>query len=178
MRKAKKGEEVLDHPGKFHSNSFGPPLTIQIHVHEEQITQTVLCPHAESGMSWQLVSDHTYPQLEKLLGQWFHSYCHGEIFTKELPLNWNSVSHFTFEVLKVVAKIPLGQLLSYQELAIKIGKPKGTRAVGAACGRNPFPWIIPCHRVVASGGGLGGYSLDLLIKRRLLEYEQASPKFM
>jgi methylated-DNA-[protein]-cysteine S-methyltransferase len=71
-------------------------------------------------------------------------------------------------------KIPFGETISYGEQARKVGKPKAYRAVGSANGKNPIPIIVPCHRVLASDGSLGGYSLGLSMKRRLLALEGVS----
>jgi methylated-DNA-[protein]-cysteine S-methyltransferase len=75
-----------------------------------------------------------------------------------LPVDLSIVTPFQRRVLEVVRKIPAGQVLTYKEVAERLGKPRASRAVGNAVARNPVPIIVPCHRVVASGGGLGGYS--------------------
>lgn len=69
--------------------------------------------------------------------------------------------------------IPRGQTITYAELARNAGRPAAVRAAGGACGANPLPLFIPCHRVVASGGQLGGYSSGLAWKRHLLDLESA-----
>ena len=61
-------------------------------------------------------------------------------------------------VWKEISKIPYGQTMSYKEIAARIGHPNSSRAVANACGKNPYPIIIPCHRVICSNGKLGGYS--------------------
>jgi methylated-DNA-[protein]-cysteine S-methyltransferase len=68
--------------------------------------------------------------------------------------------------------IPYGETRTYGEIAKTVGNPKGARAVGSANHKNPIPIVIPCHRVVATGGGLGGYGGGLELKRRLLALEQ------
>lgn len=78
---------------------------------------------------------------------------------------------FYQKVLNIVNKIPYGRYLSYQEVASKAGNPKATRAAGSANARNPIPVIIPCHRVLASGGKLGGYGGGIKIKKYLLKLE-------
>lgn len=78
---------------------------------------------------------------------------------------------FEMEVWKTLLKIPYGETRSYKWVAEKIGRPKSFRAVGGACGRNPIPIVIPCHRVIKETGELGGYSGGLWIKRKLLEIE-------
>ena len=75
------------------------------------------------------------------------------------------------DVIKELTQIPYGETCSYAELAKRIGHPRAHRAVGSANGRNPLPIIYPCHRVIASSGGLGGYSGGLKIKTALLELE-------
>lgn len=71
-------------------------------------------------------------------------------------------------------KIPYGATISYATQAKKIGQPRATRAVGTANGANPIPIIVPCHRVIASDGSLGGYALGLAMKQRLLALEGAN----
>jgi len=80
---------------------------------------------------------------------------------------------FQVWVWQELRRIPWGQTISYGELARRVGNPKASRAVGQANAVNPIPLIIPCHRVIASGGGLGGYSSGLDRKRWLLRHEGA-----
>ena len=77
---------------------------------------------------------------------------------------------FQQEVWAELARIPYGETISYGELARRVGRPKGPRAVGQANGRNPIPIIVPCHRVLASNG-IGGYGGGLTVKRALLALE-------
>ena len=67
-------------------------------------------------------------------------------------------TEFQIKVWKEIAKIPYGETITYKDLAIAIGKPNSSRAVANACGKNPYPVRIPCHRVIRSDGNLGGYS--------------------
>ena len=67
-------------------------------------------------------------------------------------------TNFQITVWKEISKIPFGETRTYKDLAIAIGKPNSSRAVANACGKNPYPVIIPCHRVIRSDGKLGGYS--------------------
>jgi methylated-DNA-[protein]-cysteine S-methyltransferase len=91
----------------------------------------------------------------------------------ELALDWSLIGRFGRRVLRVTSEIPYGGVLSYAEVAAEAGSPRGYRAAGNALGSNPIPIIIPCHRVLASGGGLGGYGGGLQRKRWLLELEGA-----
>jgi len=87
------------------------------------------------------------------------------------PLDLTSGTEFQQRVWSTLRKISLGGTWSYGEVAQAMGQPKAVRAVGGACGRNPIPVFVPCHRVVAANQGLGGFSADLNWKRTLLERE-------
>lgn len=80
---------------------------------------------------------------------------------------------FQLDVWKGVSAIPRGKTCSYLELSAKVGNPRAIRAVANACGRNPLPLFIPCHRVIRSDGNIGGYSAGTAWKRLLLAVEQA-----
>ena len=81
---------------------------------------------------------------------------------------------FQVSVWKEIAKIPYGEIRTYKDLAKAIGKPNSSRAVANACGKNPYPLIIPCHRVIRSDGKLGGYSGKggIKTKKKLLKQEK------
>ena len=81
-----------------------------------------------------------------------------------------SPTNFRLKVYQEMQKIPYGKSITYSDLAGKVGSPKAFRAVGTACGKNPLPLIIPCHRVKAQSG-LGGFTGGLDIKRFLLNHE-------
>lgn len=91
------------------------------------------------------------------------------------PVDLARVGPFEREVLAALRRIPAGQVRTYRAIAQTLGEPGAARAVGTACARNPLPLLIPCHRVVRSDGGLGGYSLrgGVTLKRRLLADEGA-----
>ena len=80
---------------------------------------------------------------------------------------------FQKEVWDQIKLIPKGETMSYKDIAIAIGRPKASRAVANACGKNPNPIIVPCHRVIASDGSIGGYtgSGGIKTKRQLLKKE-------
>ncbi len=80
---------------------------------------------------------------------------------------------FQKKVWDAIARIPLGQTRSYGEIAEEVGHPRAARAVGSACGANPLPLFVPCHRVVASMGKIGGYAGKTHIKVKLLRMEGA-----
>ncbi len=89
----------------------------------------------------------------------------------EVPLDWQLIHGFARRVLGATARIPFGSVLSYKQVASEAGSPRASRAAGNALGSNPLPIVIPCHRVVHAGGGLGGYTGGLQRKRALLEVE-------
>jgi methylated-DNA-[protein]-cysteine S-methyltransferase len=91
----------------------------------------------------------------------------------ELALDWRLIGPFGQRVLKVTSDIPYGDVLTYSEVANDAGSPRGSRAAGNALGSNPIPIVIPCHRVLRTGGALGGYGGGLPRKRWLLELEGA-----
>ncbi len=89
------------------------------------------------------------------------------------PVDLSHGTAFQRKVWAALLAIPSGQTKTYARLAASLKKPKAARAVGGACGANPVPLLIPCHRVVAAHGGLGGFSGGLHWKRKLLGREQA-----
>jgi len=89
-----------------------------------------------------------------------------------IPLDWALASGFQRLVLKELAKVAYGKTVTYGELAARCGRGKAARAVGAALGRNPWPVILPCHRVVGAGGRLVGFGKGIAAKRTLLSFEE------
>ena len=88
----------------------------------------------------------------------------------DLPLDPGGTD-FQRRVWRALLDIPYGKAISYKELAQRVDRPKGFQAVGQANGKNPLPILIPCHRVIAAAGSLGGYSAGLDRKRFLLDLE-------
>jgi methylated-DNA-[protein]-cysteine S-methyltransferase len=99
-------------------------------------------------------------------------YLKGELKRFRCPLDLEGTP-FQKRVWSALMKIPYGQTRSYKDVAKAIGHPKAFRAVGNANGSNPIPLIVPCHRVIESNGGLGGYGQGLELKKRLLAFEKA-----
>lgn len=90
-------------------------------------------------------------------------------FTFAMDIGW--ATPFQRSVWRALAKLPPGQLITYGQLAREIGKPRATRAVGQAVGANPLPILVPCHRVIAGDGSLGGFTGGVALKRKLLKIE-------
>ncbi|MGW2425102.1 methylated-DNA--[protein]-cysteine S-methyltransferase [Streptomyces sp. NPDC001709] len=105
------------------------------------------------------------------------AYFAGERHDFDLPLDWSLISGFNRQVLRELATgVPYGTVVGYGDLAGRVGQPGGAQAVGAAMGANPLPVVVPCHRVVESDGGIGGFGGGLETKRQLLALEGVLPE--
>ena len=100
-------------------------------------------------------------------------YFEGKLTEFELPLDWQLSRDFRRRVLRAIARIPYGQTRSYTQMATSAGNERAVRAAGSACGSNPIPVVVPCHRVLRTGGALGGYGGGLPLKESLLRLEGA-----
>jgi methylated-DNA-[protein]-cysteine S-methyltransferase len=100
-------------------------------------------------------------------------YFEGDLTDFDLPLDWRLSKDFRRRVLRAIARIPYGQTRSYTQMATSAGNERAVRAAGTACGSNPLPLVVPCHRVLRSGGALGGYGGGLPMKEGLLRLEGA-----
>jgi len=109
-------------------------------------------------------------------GKILEEYAGGGILSRReisvLPVAWERISGFHGRVLRETAKIPYGRTLTYGELAARAGSPGAARATGAALARNPWPILIPCHRVLGEGGKLTGFGKGLSAKDALLRFEE------
>ena len=112
---------------------------------------------------------HDAPPVLKDTATQLEEYFAGERTGFEVPMELDGTA-FQKEVWRELTRIPYGETISYGELARRVGRPKGPRAVGQANGKNPIPIIVPCHRVLASTG-IGGYGGGLPMKRTLLAVE-------
>ncbi len=110
------------------------------------------------------------PALEQAEGE-LAEYFAGQRREFKIPLDLRGTP-FQLEVWRALEQIPFGETRSYADVARTVKRPRAFRAVGAANGANPVPLVIPCHRVIASGGKLGGYGGGLATKRKLLAFEQ------
>jgi AraC family transcriptional regulator of adaptative response/methylated-DNA-[protein]-cysteine methyltransferase len=100
-------------------------------------------------------------------------YLAGQQVQLDVPLDVQATA-FQWRVWEALRAIPYGSTRTYHEIATKVGNPKAARAVGHACATNPVSLVIPCHRAVRAGGGLGGYRWGLERKRRLLTQEKSA----
>jgi methylated-DNA-[protein]-cysteine S-methyltransferase len=92
----------------------------------------------------------------------------------DVPLDWRLTAGFRREVLRATARIPYGATLTYRQVATQAGSAGAVRAAGTALALNPLPIVVPCHRVLRTGGGLGGYRGGLSTKARLLDLERTT----
>ena len=102
-------------------------------------------------------------------------YFEGRRTSFDVPIDWSLTRGFTREVLKATARIPYGEVGSYASVAGQAGSPRAVRAAGNALGANPMPVVVPCHRVLRSGGALGGYTGGIERKEFLLRLEGRLP---
>src|SRR3954447_9725623 len=103
-------------------------------------------------------------------------YFAGQRRSFELPIDWGLVGDFGRRVLGQTARIPYGAVATYGDVAREIGSPRAARATGNALGSNPMPIVVPCHRVVASGGKMGGYTGGIERKQLLLRLESGEER--
>ncbi|WP_420422129.1 methylated-DNA--[protein]-cysteine S-methyltransferase [Simkania sp.] len=89
-----------------------------------------------------------------------------------LPLDLSNLSTFTRKGLRAIQKISFGSTASYQDVARSVGDSNAARAIGNVCNRNPFPLVIPCHRVISANKTIGGFAYSLELKMNLLQFEQ------
>jgi methylated-DNA-[protein]-cysteine S-methyltransferase len=130
-------------------------------------------PQAESKDGYLAVGRTDPVWLQKLAAD-LGSYFNGEPVSFDCPLDYNFYPPFFKDVLTVCAKIAYGQRRTYGWLAAEAGSPKAVRAAGQAMAKNRTPLVIPCHRVLRSDGGLGGFSGGLFWKEKLLALEVAA----
>jgi methylated-DNA-[protein]-cysteine S-methyltransferase len=102
-------------------------------------------------------------------------YFAGRVRGFRTQVDWSLTSGFGRRVLRATAAIPFGEVSTYRDIAARAGSPNGSRAAGNALGANPIPIVVPCHRVLRTGGGLGGYTGGIGRKQLLLQIEGVLP---
>lgn len=117
--------------------------------------------------------DHRFPETDFKQNDEKAAYLARLIFEKnEKPLLNPIGTEFQLSIWHALQRIPAGQTTTYAQIAENIGRPNAVRAVGTAIGANPIAYIIPCHRVIRSDGGLGGFRWGLECKKQMLEWEK------
>lgn len=145
----------------------GPEIGVTFDTSKQFIQHISLKTRKGKGLGWTVLGASDL--LTQKIESWLKEYCQG-VHTLALPIQMAHLPPFTKSVLEAMSEIPFGSTSTYQQIAISIGNPKAPRAVGQACGRNPLPLVIPCHRVLATHG-IGGFSCGLPIKETLLGFE-------
>ena len=153
------------------TQTCSPALMVKFFVDERGITEIKLAHSKKEGIEWEIIGSPLSPSLRKLIEQWIESYSKKRQPDVFLPIVLDGLPPYTTKVLSILKGVPFGSSLTYKELAELAGTPQGARAVGNACSRNPCPLVIPCHRVLAAAGRLGGFSGGLDIKKNLLTFE-------
>ena len=120
--------------------------------------------------AWKPVRPETDKTLRSAVAALRAFFAEGKPFPNTIPLDPRGTP-FRRKVWSALRKIPHGKTLSYGEVARRVGAPGASRAVGSACGINPIPLFIPCHRVLAANGGLGGFGGGLKMKQKLIAIE-------
>jgi methylated-DNA-[protein]-cysteine S-methyltransferase len=138
---------------------------------ENGVLKRLLLPNVSfSGEGYKLVTDaHNTPPFGKVISI-IQEYSTGKPIPKEIEFDADGTP-FQKKVRAELCKIPFGSTVSYGELAVRAGFPGAARAVGRVMATNPLPLLIPCHRVIGSGGELCGFGGGLELKRKLLEHE-------
>lgn len=113
------------------------------------------------------------PKLLDPIRRQLDDYFEGKREDFDVPIDWSLSQGFVRRVLRATARIPFGSVSTYKDVARRAGSERGARAAGNALGSNPIPIVVPCHRVLHTGGGLGGYTGGLDRKRFLLSLERA-----
>jgi methylated-DNA-[protein]-cysteine S-methyltransferase len=113
-------------------------------------------------------SDNEITAIAQMMTDYFHG---GKIIIPWDVMDFGNITDFRETVLKTAAAIPYGEVRTYRELAEAVGHPKASRAVGSALANNPFPILIPCHRVIRSDGTVGQFGGGTDMKTRLIELE-------
>ncbi|WP_329278411.1 methylated-DNA--[protein]-cysteine S-methyltransferase [Streptomyces sp. NBC_01451] len=149
---------------------------VNVVFHATEAVRERAVEHLASRLGAEPVEAPGSPLLAEAIRQ-FAAYFAGERRDFELSLDWSLISGFNRQVLRELASgVPYGAVVGYGDLAGRVGQPGAAQAVGAAMGANPLPVVVPCHRVVESDGGLGGFGGGLETKRKLLALEGVLPE--
>jgi O-6-methylguanine DNA methyltransferase len=162
----------------------GAPMRVYLAEHQNRLWSASLNddehPRSEDEFLWRLGSRQPWRCCERGSGSevlraaanQLSDYFAGRRTSFELPLELHGTP-FQVRVWQELMRIPFGATRSYGDIAESIGQPKACRAVGSANGRNNLPIFVPCHRVLAAGGKLGGFTGGIGMKKRLLAHEAA-----
>jgi O-6-methylguanine DNA methyltransferase len=138
---------------------------LRVYLPNKEISNKIL---QKKHLNVNLIEDRSgFEHVINQLGEYFNG--KRRYFTIKTKME---IPQFYKKVLTEVAKVPYGETTSYSQIAQKLNNPKAARAVGSANARNPLPIIIPCHRIIANNGKLGGYGGGIKMKKYLLKFEK------
>jgi len=146
-----------------------PCLKISLYFADEKLQRGTLA--RSDSLSLSITGSH---QQEEEVIEWFRSFFCGKQLPFPLPLEINHLGTFTRDVLAKLQKIPFATTQSYSDVAASLENTNSSRAVGNACRVNPFPLIIPCHRVIHKGGSIGEFAYGTSMKQALIEFEKGT----
>jgi methylated-DNA-[protein]-cysteine S-methyltransferase len=153
----------------------GPKIEVKFHLSPFGVNKIQLNHSPVEGMLAEIWSQDKDLLLNEKIEFWLDQYSKGKHSPILFPLDFQNLPFFTKDVLIAMQTIAFGTVCTYGDVASMVRAPKAARAVGSACRRNPFPLIIPCHRVIDAGKNLRGYSAGgLEIKKLLLEFEKVT----
>ena len=151
-------------PIRTNSWGFGPQIALTFRVSGGLITSITLSP------SKTFTCFIEGKGIDREIFSFINAYLEGKK-GPPLPLDWSLFTPFRRKGLETIQNVPIGSVASYGEIASRMGCVKGARAVGNVCNKNPYPFVIPCHRIIHSSGKIGGFAYDLKLKQTLLDFE-------
>jgi methylated-DNA-[protein]-cysteine S-methyltransferase len=169
------GENLIDVAYSYVDSPFGKMMVAGT----DRGIVRVAFPHREWDSLLEEIADVISPRVleapERLddVRRQLDAYFEGKLRDFDVPLDWRLTHGFQSKAQHAIARIPYGQTRSYGEIAAEAGNPRAFRAAGTACGANPLPPIVPCHRVLPASGGVGSYGGGPEMKKALLELEGA-----
>ncbi|MGW0734691.1 methylated-DNA--[protein]-cysteine S-methyltransferase [Streptomyces sp. NPDC002851] len=153
-----------------------PSGLVKVAFHADAAVRDKVVDHLASRFGGEVSEAPASPRLAEPI-RLLAAYFAGELRDFTLDLDWTLVTGFHREVLRALyADVPYGTVVGYGDLARRVGQPDAAQAVGLAMGANPLPIVVPCHRVVESDGGIGGFGGGLETKRKLLALEGVLPE--
>ena len=169
-------EGLLDVAYGFAESPFGPLLVAMTRRGLVRVAYPDLRPEEVLERLSEEISPRVLesPQATEKIRRQLEEYFERRRRTFAVPVDLSAVKGFGHKILRQTARIPFGSVATYRDVATRAGSPQAVRAAGNALGANPVPIVVPCHRVVRTGGGLGGYTGGLERKIALLELEGVS----
>jgi methylated-DNA-[protein]-cysteine S-methyltransferase len=168
-------EDLVDVAYAFVDSPFGPFLVastkkglVKLAFHPESVEE-VLEELSKRVSPRVLEAPSQLDAIRRELDEYFE----GRRRDFETPLDWQLIHGFSEKVLRATARIPYGGVSTYRDVAARAGNPRAMRAAGNALGSNPLPIVVPCHRVVRTGGAIGNYGGGTDMKKALLTLEGA-----